>query len=392
MISRAKRLDRIPPYLFGEIAAAKRKAVAEGKDLIDLGIGDPDRPTPPDIIEELNRAAHDPITHRYDESPAGDPIFLEAVADWYRKRFEVDLEPNSEVLLLIGSKEGLAHTAWTFIDPGDISLVPDPAYTVYKVGTWLAGGEIYPLPLKKENGFLPVLDEVPPEVANKAKLLWLNYPNNPTDAVASQAFFQRAVEFAHRYNLLIVSDLAYSECAYDGYRPPSILQTEGAKEVAIELHSLSKMFNMTGWRIAMAVGNGEALSHLNKLKSNVDSKQFSAISRAAAYAIRHGDNSETIELYRHRRNILVAGLQSLGWPVEPPKATFYVWTPTPSGESSIAFAKRLLERAGVLVIPGIGYGDYGEGYVRMSLTVPGDQNGERLNEAVKRLEATVPYR
>ncbi|MCL5283633.1 MAG: LL-diaminopimelate aminotransferase [Armatimonadetes bacterium] len=390
-MSRAKRLDRIPPYLFGEIAAAKRKAFAEGMDVIDLGIGDPDRPTPSDIIEELDRAAHDPITHRYDESPAGEPVFLQAVADWYRKRFGVELDPGSEVLLLIGSKEGLAHTAWTFIDRGDISLVPDPAYTVYKVGTWLADGEVYPLPLRKENGFLPVLDEVAPEVANKAKLLWLNYPNNPTGAVANEAFYRQAVEFAHRYQLLIISDLAYSECAYDGYRPPSILQTEGAKEVAIELHSLSKMFNMTGWRIAMAVGNGEALSHLNKLKSNVDSKQFSAISRAAAYAIRHGDNSETIELYRHRRNILVAGLKSLGWPVEPPKATFYVWTPTPSGESSIAFAKRLLERAGVLVIPGIGYGNYGEGYVRMSLTVPGDQNGERLTEVVKRLEANVPY-
>lgn len=385
MIERAKRLDKIPPYLFGEIARAKAKAISEGKDLIDLGIGDPDQATPTPIIDALYEAAKNPETHRYDETPAGDTLFLEAVSRWFTKRFGVPIDAKTEALLMIGSKEGLAHLAWAYIDPGDISIVPDPAYTVYKVNTLMAGGEVATIPLKAERGFLPDLSEIPSDVARKAKLLWLNYPNNPTGAVADLDFYRDAVAFCKENNLLLVNDAAYSEVSFDGFRPPSALQVDGAKDVAIELHSFSKMFNMTGWRIAMAFGNTDAISTLNKVKSNVDSKQFAAISRAAAYAIEHVDNSSTLNLIRKRRDILVDGLNALGWNIPKPKATFYVWAPVPKGETSMNFAKRLLEEAGVLVIPGIGYGDCGEGYVRMSLTVMGDRNGERVAEAVKRI-------
>jgi LL-diaminopimelate aminotransferase len=386
VIERAQRLEKIPPYLFQEIAQAKAKALAEGRDLIDLGIGDPDQPTPAPIIEALHRAAQNPETHRYDESPAGDPIFLDAVCRWFAGRFGVELNRETEVMQLIGSKEGLAHLAWAFIDPGDISLVPDPAYTVYRVNTLLAGGEVVPMPLTVENSFLPDLSRIPSKVAQKAKLLWLNYPNNPTGAVATLDFYQQAVAFCREHNLLLINDAAYSEVSFDGYCAPSVLQVPGAKEVAIELHSFSKMFNMTGWRIGFAVGNAEAIATLNKLKSNIDSKQFAAIARAAAYALEHVDNRATLELIRHRRDILVDGLNAAGWQIPKPKATFYVWVPVPAGQTSMEFAKTLLEEAGVLVIPGIGYGEYGEGYVRMSLTVLGDKGGERVAEAVERIQ------
>jgi len=386
VIERAQRLEKIPPYLFQEIAQAKAKALAEGRDLIDLGIGDPDQPTPAPIIEALHRAAQNPETHRYDESPAGDPIFLDAVCRWFAGRFGVELNRETEVMQLIGSKEGLAHLAWAFIDPGDISLVPDPAYTVYRVNTLLAGGEVVPMPLTVGNSFLPDLSRIPSKVAQKAKLLWLNYPNNPTGAVATLDFYQQAVAFCREHNLLLINDAAYSEVSFDGYCAPSVLQVPGAKEVAIELHSFSKMFNMTGWRIGFAVGNAEAIATLNKLKSNIDSKQFAAIARAAAYALEHVDNRATLELIRHRRDILVDGLNAAGWQIPKPKATFYVWVPVPAGQTSMEFAKTLLEEAGVLVIPGIGYGEYGEGYVRMSLTVLGDKGGERVAEAVERIQ------
>jgi LL-diaminopimelate aminotransferase len=294
-------------------------------------------------------------------------------------------------MLLIGSKEGLSHLAWAYIDPGDLSLVPDPAYTVYKVNTLMAGGEVYSLPLLAENGFLPDLAAIPVEIAKKAKLLWLNYPNNPTGAVAPLSFYAEAVAFAREYDLLIVNDAAYSEVYYDGYRPPSVLQVPGAKEVAIELHSLSKSFNMTGWRIGFAIGSAESIATLNKLKSNLDSKQFPAVSLAAAHALLQGDNQATLDLYKRRRDILCDGLNALGWKVEKPKATLYVWAHVPEGYTAMSFAKLLLEEAGVLVIPGVGYGAYGEGYVRMSLTVMGDKNGERLQEAVERIGAHVKF-
>ncbi|GBC94448.1 LL-diaminopimelate aminotransferase [bacterium HR16] len=385
MPARASRLDKTPPYLFGEIAKLKAKALAEGRDLIDFGIGDPDQPTPRDIIDKLYEAAQDPATHRYDETPYGEPFFLQAVAEWYRRRYGVSVDPDGEILLLIGSKEGLAHLAWAYIEPGDIALVPDPAYTVYAINTRMAGGETCTMPLKRENGFLPDLSAIPSDVARRAKLLFLNYPNNPTGAVATQEFYRQAVQFAREYDILLVNDAAYSEVVYDGYRHPSLLQIEGAKEVAIEFNSLSKMFNMTGWRVGFAAGNRDAIANLNKMKSYVDSKQFAAISRAGAYALLYADNTRTLNLYQKRRDILVEGLQSIGWDVQKPKATFYVWVPTPGGMSSIEFAKQLLERAGILAIPGIGYGEYGEGYVRFSITVSGDHHGERVEEAVRRI-------
>ena len=385
MPARAARLDKIPPYLFGEIGRAKAKAIAEGKDLIDFGIGDPDQPTPKPILDALYREALNPETHRYDESPAGDPVFLKAVCRWFRRRFGVDVDQDTESMLLIGSKEALAHLAWAYIDPGDVSLVPDPAYTVYRVNTLMAGGETVTMRLEPERGFMPDLSAIPTDAAQRAKLLWVNYPNNPTGAVATLDFYREAVGFCREHDLLLVNDAAYSEVTFDGYKAPSVLQVEGAKEVAIELHSFSKMYNMTGWRIGMAFGNPEAIATLNKLKSNIDSKQFAAISRAAAFAIENVDNDNTLDLIRRRRDILVDGLNSLGWNVPRPKATFYVWAPVPAGDSSIGFAKRLLEEAGVLVIPGNGYGENGEGYVRMSLTISGDVNGERCAEAVQRL-------
>ncbi|MCC6445866.1 MAG: LL-diaminopimelate aminotransferase [Armatimonadetes bacterium] len=382
----AKRLEKIPPYLFSEIARAKAKALAEGKDLVDLGIGDPDQPTPQPIIDRLCRAASTPVTHRYDETPWGWQEFIEAAAAWMKRRFGVEVDPGGEILLLIGSKEGLAHLSWAYIDPGDISLVPDPAYTVYKISTMLAGGAPYIMPLKEERGFLPDLAAIPSDVARAAKLMFLNYPNNPTGAVASQEFFDEVVAFAREYDIVVCHDAAYTEVAYDGYKAPSFLASRGAKEIGIEMHSMSKTFNMTGWRIGFAAGNRDVVKALNAIKSNVDSKQFPAIDIASAYGLLHQDELENaLTLYQRRRDILVDGLNAVGWKVTKPKASLYVWTRIPEGHTSIDFAKRLLEEAGVLAVPGIGYGQYGEGYIRMSLTVSGDQNGERLQEAVNRI-------
>lgn len=391
-VAPAQRLGLIPPYLFGEIRKLKMQALAEGRDLIDLGIGDPDQPTPPPIIDHLYEAAKDPETHRYDESSMGDPEFLTAAARWFEKRFGVSLDVNSELLLLIGSKEGLAHLCWAYVDAGDTTLVQDPAYTVPRVNTLLAGGTPYPMPLLAENQFLPVLSDIPTDVARAAKLMFLNYPHNPTGAIATSEFFADAVRFAREHDILICHDCAYSEVGYDEYRAPSILQTPGAKDVAIEMHSLSKTFNMTGWRIGFAAGNADAIATLNKLKSNVDSKQFAAIDRAAAWAMNHVNNDCTLALYEKRRDILVDGLNRLGWNLEKPKAAFYIWVPTPPGYTSMTFAADLLQKAGVLAIPGNGYGEHGEGYVRMSLTLQGDQNGERIAEAVERIRQHLPIR
>ncbi len=391
-MQRAKRLDLIPPYLFGEIARLKKDALAAGRDLIDLGIGDPDQPTPAVIVDKLYEFAKDPETHRYDESNAGDPSFLEAAAKWFHKRFGVTLDPVNELLLLIGSKEGLAHLCWAFVDPGDVTLVPDPNYTVPKVNTLLAGGTPYPMPLLAKNQFLPDLTAIPSDVARSAKLLFLNYPHNPTGATATPAFFAEAVAFAREYDILICHDCAYSEVGYDGYHAPSILQTPGAMDVAIETHSLSKTLNMTGWRIGFAAGNKDAIAALNRLKSNVDSKQFTAIDRAAGWALLNVTNDATLALYKIRRDILVDGLNSLGWHLPKPEAAFYIWVPCPPGYTSMTFAKVLLEDAGVLAIPGLGYGEHGDGYVRMSLTLTGDRHGERIAEAVERIRQHVPIK
>ncbi|HVL38899.1 MAG TPA: LL-diaminopimelate aminotransferase [Fimbriimonadaceae bacterium] len=385
----SKRLDLIPPYLFAEIARVKAEAIAQGADIIDLGIGDPDLPTPQAVIEALGRAVQNPATHRYDETPRGWTSFLEAAADWYRREFDADIDPRSEAVQLIGSKEGLAHLAWAYCDPGDVVLTPNPGYTVYKVNALMAGATIHETPLREANAFLPVLADIPSDVARKAKLFYVCYPHNPTGAVATEGFYRDLVAFCRQHDILLVNDMAYATVAYDGFRNPTVLQIEGAKEVAIEFHSLSKMFNMTGWRLGFALGNADAVATLARLKSNIDSKQFPAIAEAGAHALRHLDNGETLAIYGRRRDFLCDGLTSIGWKVSKPKATFYVWARVPREDmSSAEFCKALLERAHIVAIPGTGYGDQGEGYVRMSLTLLGDRNGERFQEAVRRIDAS----
>lgn len=383
----ADRLAAIPPYLFAEIAAAKRKAIADGKDLIDLGIGDPDLPTPAPIVKAAQAAVANPAFHRYDESAMGYRPFLDAAAAWFERRFGVALDPASELLMTIGSKEALAHLNWALLNPGDLALTPDPAYTVYKVNAKMAGADVYEMPMGPENGWKPVLEDIPSDVAKRAKLLTINYPNNPTGAVADLGYFEDVVSFARDHGIIVCQDAAYSEVHYNGYLPPSILQVPDAKELAIEMHSLSKTFNMTGWRVGFAAGNADLVGILGKLKSNLDSKGFMALSAAAAYALNEQADSldATLALFTRRRDALVDGLNAAGWKIPKPKATFYVWAPVPGGGSSIMWAKRLLEEAGVLVIPGVGYGAYGEGWFRMSLTVSGDKNGELLAEAARRI-------
>ncbi len=389
MPARSKRLDMIPPYLFAEISRVKAEAIASGADIIDLGIGDPDLPTPQPVIDALLRAANDPSTHRYDETPRGWVSFLEAAAEWYAKEFGVQLDPANDFVQLIGSKEGLAHLAWTYIDPGDISIVPNPGYTVYKVNTLMAGGEVYETPLLTENGFLPVLEDIPSDVAKRAKLFYVCYPHNPTGATATKEFYEDAVKFCKDHDILLVNDMAYATVAYDGYTNPTVMQVEGGKDVAIEFHSLSKMYNMTGWRLGFALGNTEAVNNLQRLKSNIDSKQFPAIAEAGAYALRSVDNSHTIAMYQRRRDILCDGLNSIGWKVTKPKSAFYVWSRVPNPSmTSAEFCKELLQRAHIVAIPGNGYGTNGEGWVRMSLTLAGDTDGERFNEAVRRIAAS----
>lgn len=386
MPSRAKRLDAIPPYLFAEISRVKREAIEKGADVIDLGIGDPDIPTPDGVIDALCSSVRNPATHRYDETALGWTSFLQAASGWYRREFGVEIDAKSEIVQLIGSKEGLAHLAWSYLDPGDYSIVPNPGYSVYKVNSLMAGGQVHEMPLKEENGFLPVLEDIPPDVARQAKLLYVCYPNNPTGAVATLDFYRDAVRFCRDHDILLVNDMAYATVAYDGFRNPTVMQVEGAKEIAIEFHSLSKMFNMTGWRLGFALGNPDAVSNLAKIKSNLDSKQFPAIAEAGAHALGEVDNAETISIYEKRRDYLCDGLNAIGWKVQKPKATFYVWARVPRGDmTSAEFCKELLERAHVVTIPGTGYGDEGEGYLRMSLTLLGDKQGERFKEAAKRI-------
>jgi len=379
----ARRVEQLPAYLFAEISKKIAEKRAQGVDVVSFGIGDPDLPTPDHIIEALTDAAHDAVNHRYPESE-GLPELREAIARWYERRFGVELDPQKEILPLIGSKEGIGHIALCFIDPGDVALVPDPGYPVYGVGTVLAGGEPYYLPLTEENDFLPELDSVPEQIARRAKVLWLNYPNNPTGAVAELEFFERAVAFARRYDLAILHDGPYSEVAFDGYRPVSFLQADGARDVGIEFHSLSKSYNMTGWRIGMAVGNAQVIDALMRVKSNLDSGIPQAIQRMAIAALDGPDNciGEHNRIYEQRRDRLVAALSKLGLRLRAPKASLYLWARVPEGMSSVQFATRLLDEVGVVVTPGIGYGPSGEGYVRLSLTIP----DERLEEGMRRLE------
>jgi len=379
----ANRVEKLPPYLFVEISRKIAEKKAKGEDVVTFGIGDPDIPTPGHIIEGLCQAARVPANHRYPETD-GLPDLRKAIAEWYEKRFGLSFDSNKEVLPLIGSKEGIGHMALCFIDPGDIALVPDPAYPVYSIGTMFAGGESYYLPLKEENKFLPDLDAIPEKIARKAKILWLNYPNNPTSAVAGLDFFEQAVQFGKKYDIPICHDGPYSEVAYDGYRPVSFLQAKGAKDIGIEFHSWSKTYNMTGWRIGMAVGNAKIIDALMRVKSNLDSGIPQAIQHMAINAIRGPQDciAEHNAIYQKRRDKLVATLNKIGIKCTPPKASLYIWAKVPASYTSAQFASRLLDEAGVVVTPGLGYGPSGEGFIRFSLTTP----DERVAEGIKRLE------
>jgi LL-diaminopimelate aminotransferase len=379
----ADRVAALPPYLFARIEQKIEECQNRGVDVISLGIGDPDLPTPPHIVQALKEQADNPQNHRYPSS-VGLLAFRRAVADWYMKRFGVSLDPRSEVVTLIGSKEGIGHISFCYLNPGDYALIPDPGYPVYGIGAALAGAENYLLPLKAERGFLPDFAAVPADVARRAKLLFLNYPNNPTGAVAGLDFFREAVSFARSFDLIICHDAPYTEITFDGYVAPSFLQAEGAREVGIEFHSLSKTYNMTGWRLGWAAGNADVVKTLGTLKSNLDSGVFQAVQYAGIAALTGPQDyvRNTLQVYRERRDIVVEGLRSLGWHVDPPKATIYVWAPVPPPYTSTEFAELVLEKAGVVLTQGIGYGACGEGFFRISLTIP----TERLSEAFRRLK------
>jgi LL-diaminopimelate aminotransferase len=381
-VVKAERVRRVPPYLFAEIDRLKEELITRGVDVINLGVGDPDLPTPPHIIEKLAQTAKDPANHQY-PSYSGMNDFRVSVARWYKKRFGVELDPIYEVLTLIGSKEGLAHLPLALIDPGNLALVPSPAYPVYHIATMFAGGESWFMPLLEKNGFLPDLDAIPPEVAGRARLMFINYPNNPTGATADRDFYERVVRFAARYEVIVCHDAAYSETAFGGYRPMSFLEVPGAKEVGVEFHSLSKTYNMTGWRLGFAVGNSEVIAALGQIKSNIDSGAFNAVQWAGIAAL-EGDQAPVAnmqKIYEERRDVLIAGLRKAGLHPQTPRATFYVWCPTPPEYSSRDFTSLLLREAGIVTTPGSGFGDPGEGYVRMALTVPVN----RIQEAVDRI-------
>lgn len=378
----ADRVKNLPPYLFAAIDRMKAEAKARGVDLIDLSIGDPDMPTPQNIVEAMKRAVEDPSNHRY-PSYEGMPSYRKAVADWYKRRFNVDLDHSTEVLSLIGSKEGIGHIPLAFVNPGDIVLVPSPGYPVYPVGTLFAGGVSYIMPLYESNGFLPDFSSIPEDILKKAKLMFINYPNNPTSAVAGKEFFEKVVEIARAYNIIVCHDAAYSEIYYDGIRPMSFLEVDGAKEVGIEFHSLSKTYNMTGWRIGFVVGNRDVIAGLGKIKTNLDSGVFQAIQETAITALNTGDDvlRPIRDTYQERRDTLYEGLKRMGLQVIKPLATFYLWARVPEGFDSSRFVAHLLERAGVMITPGVGFGPPGEGYVRFALTV----NVDRIKEAIERI-------
>lgn len=379
-------MQKLPPYLFARIEKKLAEAKEAGIDVINLGIGDPDLPTPQHIIDRMAQSINDPANHQYPSS-VGLLAYRQAVSQWYMRRFGVELNPQSEVVSLLGSKEGIAHISFAYLDKGDINLVPDPGYPVYNIGTILAGGTSHFMPLRPENRYLPVLEDIPAEVARQAKLMFINYPNNPIGAIADLDFYSKVVEFARNYDILVCHDAAYSEMAYDGIKPPSFLQAPGAKEVGIEFHSLSKTYNMTGWRIGWACGNAEAVEVLGRLKSNIDSGIFQAIQYAAIEALQGPQESveQANAIYSERRSIALAGLEKMGWQVKPPQASFYFWAPVPKGYTSASFTELVLEKAGVAITPGNGYGQYGEGYFRIALTV----NKDRMREAFDRMYAAL---
>ena len=379
----ARRIQELKPYLFVGISRTIAEKKAQGVDVISFGIGDPDRETPGHVLDALARAAREPANHRYPESE-GLPGFREAVTDWYRRRFDIALDSGTQTISLIGAKEGIGHAALCFIDPGDIALIPDPAYPVYSVGTMFAGGQTYTMPLLEENGFLPDLEAIPEEIARKAKLLWINYPNNPTGAVAGLGYFDKVVDFAKAYSVAVMHDACYTEVTFDGYRAPSFLQAKGALEVGLEFHSLSKTYNMTGWRIGMAVGNADMVNALMRVKSNLDSGVPQAVQEMAIEAMATPESwiQENNVVYRRRRDRVVETLRGIGLKVVPPRAGLYVWTRVPEGYTSASFAELLLEQRDIVVTPGSGYGAYGEGYIRLSLTI----EDERMETGLLRLE------
>ncbi len=381
-IEPAKRVKDLPPYLFATIDRMKEKALSRGIDLIDLSIGDPDTPTPKHIIEAMRRAVKNPAHHQY-PSYTGMLSFRQAVADWYKKRFNVSLNPKTEVLSLIGSKEGIGHMPLAFINPGDYVLMSSPGYPVYPVATLFAGGKCHEMPLLEKNNYLPDLRAIPGNIIKKAKLMFINYPNNPTAACADKAFYKGVIKFAADNNILICHDAAYSEIYYDNEKPLSFLQVPGARNVGIEFHSLSKTYNMTGWRIGFAAGNRDAIAGLGKIKTNIDSGIFQAIQEAGIEALKTDDKvlRKIRVMYRERRDALYNGLNKLGLELEKPEAAFYLWVKCPKEFTSMDFTSHLLNKAGILTTPGNGFGAPGEGYVRFALTVP----VKRIKEAVERI-------
>jgi LL-diaminopimelate aminotransferase len=379
----SSKISKIPPYLFAEIDKKIDAARAKGVDIINLGIGDPDRPTPQLIVEEMHKGVDDSSTHDYPPYQ-GTVDFRKACARWMQKRFNVDCDPFNEVLALIGSKEGLAHMIFAMVDPGDVVIIPDPAYPVYKSYTILSGGEPYIIPLTPENNYMPDPEQIPEKVAQKAKMMFLNYPNNPTGATATKEYFKKVLEFAKKYDILICNDMAYCEMTFDGYVAPSFLEIEGAKDYCIEFYSHSKTYNMTGWRVGWTAGSAKAIDALSLIKNNTDSGVFKAIQRAAITALESPDEvlEEINSVYKERRDLFIKGLKKLGWDVKPNQATFYLWLPVPEGMSSIEFATLMLEKCGVVVPAGNGYGQNGEGFFRIALT----RSTDRLQEALERME------
>lgn len=386
---KSERLDKIPPYLFAEIDRKIAEAKAKGHNIISLGIGDPDTPTIPSVVDAMHKAIDDPKTHDYPPYN-GTADFRKESCDWMKKRFGVELDPATEMLANIGSKEAIAHVFYAFVDSGDYTLVPDPGYPVYKNATIFAGGTSYPMPLTQDNKFLPDFDKIPEEIAKKSKLMFLNYPNNPTGATCDLAFLKKAVDFCKKYDIVLCHDMAYCEMTYDGYVAPSVLQVEGAKDIAIEFYSHSKSYNMTGWRVGFVCGNAEAIKALGTIKNNIDSGTFKAIQEAAieAYHAPHEQIDALNQMYKERKEVMEAGLRELGWSVEPSKATFYLWLPVPEGFTSEEFVSVMLEKAHVVVPPGNGYGEGGEGFFRIALTRP----VEEIKEALKRMkDAGISY-
>lgn len=385
----SERLEQIPPYLFAEIDRKIAEAKAKGIDIISLGIGDPDTPTLPPVVEEMHKAIDNPKNHDYPPYN-GTEKFRKGACEWMKNRFGVELDPDKEMLANIGSKEAIAHVFFAYVDKGDYTLVPDPGYPVYHNATFFAGGTPYEMPLLEENGYLPDFDRIPEDIAKKSKIMFLNYPNNPTGAVADLDFFKKAVDFCKKYDILLCSDMAYSEMTYDGYKAPSVLQVEGAKDVAIEFYSHSKSYNMTGWRVGFVCGNADAIKALGTIKNNIDSGTFKAIQDAAtaAFTVDAKYINDLNKMYQERRDAAEEGFRELGWNVKPSKATFYLWLPVPKGMSSEEFVTIMLEKAHVVVPPGNGYGKYGEGYFRVALT----KDVDTIKECIRRMkEAGIRY-